>query len=178
MYTSQKVYSREEDKTKICLDKWWSGILQVPCVYNRCRRYQLFVVETVRDNSHWIYGNKHRVLIFHITFNIMNELLRKECDVSCNFIFLSNCMTKWFLHSLGIIYWRGFGASSFFFAAVLLLQMPLRCSHHHLRSVGLVYRHTLEWFKDNLINENLDGSRLFHILLDVFTREFLRLYTP
>lgn len=101
-----------------------------------------------------------------IAFNIMNELLRKECDVSCNFIFLSNCMTKWFLHSLGIIYWRGFELrllSFFFCSAVLLLQMPLRCSHHHLWSVGLVYRHTLEWFKDNLINENQDGLRLFHI---------------
>lgn len=72
---------------------------------------------------------------------------------------------------------RFWASSSFFFSAVLLLQMPLRCSHHHLWSVGLVYRHTLEWFKDNLINENQDGSRLFHIYW-MLLLECLLLYTP
>lgn len=116
------------------------------------------------DNSHWIYSNKYK---FHLpqAFNNMNELLRKECDVSCNFIFLSNCMTKWFLHSLGIIYWRGFELLFFyFFAAVLLLPNAITLFTSSLVKCWFgVYRHTLEWFKDNLINENQDGSRLFHI---------------
>ncbi len=34
MYTSQKVlYGKGGRQDKICLDKWWSGILQVPSVY-------------------------------------------------------------------------------------------------------------------------------------------------
>ncbi len=105
-------------------------------------------------NSHWIIlATNNTVSSSHAAFNIMNESFSsKECDVSCNFIFLSNCMTKWFLHSLGIIYWRGFELllQSFYYfflssciigiyACLVGCKMPLRCSHHHhLWSVGLV----------------------------------------
>lgn len=151
------MYSREEDKTK---SVWISDDRE----YYKYLVYIIDVDITTLRVEGTITPTKYmatNTVSSSIAFNIMNELLRKECDVSCNFIFLSNCMTKWFLHSLGIIYWRGF-------ELLLLSFFLLSCCYKCHYVVHIITCEVLVW----CIGTHLNDSKIIWLMKIKMARDY------